>query len=428
MHSVRGQVLWGANNIFQVLCDDGLERQCRLRGKTLDHEGVEQEHNPLICGDIVEVLREEKPSAAQQGQGKGQITRRIPRRNSLQRRNIKRGQPQLLAANVEGVVLLCSWLEPPLRSSFLDRLLIAAQQCNTPIFILVNKVDLIDSAAEWLSLRKFCKYYKNLGFNIRPMSLAWMLDGQGPNSDKSQAEEPYESPSEGQRDSIGAKLGQNFLQRSARRLIAWLLRLNLKAQVKDSVAELQSVLTQQLFVLCGASGVGKSSLCNYFFPDMQQDVREISQKWQRGVHTTTMARILRSNDYHIIDTPGMRNFLPECNLNDINRYYPEFQALAELCPFPSCSHIHEPDCAVEEAAHHGLIWQERYLSYIKLYQDLKDSLASMPEYQTQGKIKAAGEGTWKSKGKGKRGDKSLKGLREIKKNRQKPQWDEEDDF
>ncbi len=399
-----GQVLWGANNIFLVACEDGRERQCRLRGKTLSHQSLE--HNPLACGDFVLLTapEEERQSAAASPDGpqrEGLIYRRLERRNALQRRNIKRGEAQTFAANIDGVILMASWTAPPLRSSFLDRLLLAAQRSGSSVTLLVNKIDCLGSWQELRRLQSFLRRYRKLGLAIWPLSVQSLLSRRWrdfaakPPSDAEGFAGPPGDRVRHFRDSLRAQL-----------LRGWLgLRYGIGSRAR--LYRLKARLRDRLYVLLGASGVGKSSLCNYLFPKQSQQTRAISLKWQRGVHTTTQARTLLERKgrhcYRLIDTPGMRNFLPELSpeeLPQLQEYYPEFAGPRRLCAYNACQHRREPDCAVRDAAEYGLIAQQRYLSYLNLYDDLENSFAQKPQYQG----KSSGNTKGNAKTKGRRGD------------------------
>ena len=104
---MNGLILSGSKNVFEVECDDGITRNCAIKGKIL--KGVEGYYNPLAPGDIVclddETLEEEK----------GQIISLVPRRNEFVRWNIKKREPQLLAANLDYLLIVTTPDEPPFR-------------------------------------------------------------------------------------------------------------------------------------------------------------------------------------------------------------------------------------------------------------------------------------------------------------------------
>ena len=409
-----GQILWGANNIFWVACEDGRERRCRLRGKTLGQKGLE--HNPLSCGDFVLLCvnsSDQRPSD-EPDLSEAQIYCRLERRNALQRRNLKRGEPQTFAANIDGVILLLSWAEPKLRSGFLDRLWIAAQRSESHTLVLLNKIDCINNLRELREMHQILRRYRRLGLEIWPVCVArpeyrtktrqkpkfWarffikFLDSQK----SGKAKNPTKLP---RLHGVLRALGLLILEVCAflnSRCTYIVLRCLYLPRGRRHLNRLYALLANRLYALLGASGAGKSSLCNYLFHTDAQQVQAISEKWQRGVHTTTLAKIIeyREKDayYRLIDTPGLRNFLPDIrDLPNLQDFYPEFSRLRSLCSYAACEHRSEPGCAVRDALELGLLSEARYRSYWNLYNDLQESFAQKPEYRNTKRANAGNTGT-----------------------------------
>jgi len=126
-------------------------------------------------------------------------------------------------------------------------------------------------------------------------------------------------------------------------------------------------------VLVGQSGTGKSSIINAFKPELNIKTGEINQKYDRGNHTTTMAFMVEiDSDTMLIDTPGIRRFVPDgIKPQEIILYMREFSSLAGKCSFGlSCSHRTEPGCKIMEATAAGYIHEDRYNSFLRIYDEL----------------------------------------------------------
>jgi ribosome biogenesis GTPase len=128
--------------------------------------------------------------------------------------------------------------------------------------------------------------------------------------------------------------------------------------------ELLATLHENVTVLCGASGVGKSSLLNRLAPELGLRVGEIS-KQRLGAHTTSHTELLPlPGGGHVLDTPGIRGFeLFEAPAEELAYLFREMRPFVASCQFRDCTHIVEPRCAVRDALAKGSIAASRYASY-----------------------------------------------------------------
>ena len=114
-----------------------------------------------------------------------------------------------------------------------------------------------------------------------------------------------------------------------------------------------------LSVLCGPSGVGKSSLLNALMPTLSLRVGAVSGRLQRGRHTTRHVELFPLNQgSRVADTPGFnRPDLPE-NPRELVMLFPELRDQLDPwpCRFRDCLHRGEPGCGVQRN------W-ERYALY-----------------------------------------------------------------
>ena len=124
----------GTNNFFSVECQDGVLRSCSIKGKKIKTDI--DFYNPLAPGDTVEI---EEDSLSED---KGQITALGERKNLFLRWNVKGQKPQILAANLDYLILVTTPEEPPFRPRFIDRCLIQAEEQKITPIILINKFDL----------------------------------------------------------------------------------------------------------------------------------------------------------------------------------------------------------------------------------------------------------------------------------------------
>lgn len=144
---------------------------------------------------------------------------------------------------------------------------------------------------------------------------------------------------------------------------------------EQGIEELRRLLRGKTTILAGPSGVGKSSLTNILQPEADMETGSISEKIQRGKHTTRHAELFCvEEDTYLMDTPGFSSMhLEDIEAGNLKYYFPEFDAYEEKCRFKAdCVHIGEPVCGVKAALEQGEISQSRYENYLLLYRELKE--------------------------------------------------------
>ncbi len=245
--------------------------------------------------------------------GRGVIEAVAPRKRTLSRRlppprpGTVAQREQVIVANPDQVLVVFSRQSPPPNPLMLDRYLVACEASGLPAIIVVNKSDL-------------------------PFE-----EGQDPFA-------PY------------CEIGYQVVETSA--------------VTGENLETLRELLRNKLSVLTGPSGVGKSSLLNALWPDLGLKIGEISEYHDRGKHTTVVAELLHPEpDIYVADTPGLRVFLfwdiaPE----QLDAFFPEMRPYLGQCAFQPCSHIHEPNCAVQAAVARGEINPLRYESYVRMFE------------------------------------------------------------
>ena len=141
------------------------------------------------------------------------------------------------------------------------------------------------------------------------------------------------------------------------------------------MAGLERFLSGKTAVFVGQSGVGKSSLLNVLFPDAAQRIGSLSSKHDRGSHTTNFASLfVAPGGLRVIDTPGVRELeIAEVLPDEVGFHFRDFGKFMQQCAYQPCLHAEEPGCAVRGAAERGEIHPDRYESYLRILQELKET-------------------------------------------------------
>ncbi len=267
----------------------------------------------VAVGDNVWI--EPKTTRTDQGDLAAVIVRVEERATVLSRKAAgKTKKEQVLVANVQQLGIVMSAVLPNYNKRLIDRYLIAADKGNLRPFIVINKIDLIDA-----------EYHPDFEDDLRVYSHQLAI--------------PLVFAS--------ARTGKGF-------------------------GTLQNLLTGTSTLLAGPSGVGKSSLINQL-TDARQRVGAISEKYEKGKHTTTNAIVIPlAGGGVVVDSPGIREFgIFELSETELPFYFEEFTGPSEHCRYKPCSHTHEPHCAVKHAVESGIIDAERYASYCALREEIR---------------------------------------------------------
>ena len=147
--------------------------------------------------------------------------------------------------------------------------------------------------------------------------------------------------------------------------------VSVSSETGEGIEELRQILTGRTSAFVGQSGVGKSTLINTLL-GTELRTGEISEKYNRGRHTTNHALFIEKEDLRIIDTPGVREIeVPFEDRSLLVDAFPEFQ-LRTHCRFDGCLHDGDAGCAVPEAVDMGLIDEDRYESYLRILHAIGD--------------------------------------------------------
>jgi len=283
-----------------LLTPDGVTLEAKVRGRLMGARKALG--NTLVVGDVARVAFE---------RGRAVVGGVAPRRNTFSRRaSGERAAEQVMAANLDQVIVVASLRDPEFRPGFVDRVLAQAEHAGIPARLVLNKSDLGDAA-----------------------EAAALLSDYG-------------------------RAGYAGLAVSAR--------------TGAEVDHLRQVCRGRRSLVVGHSGVGKSTLLNALFPGLALLAGEVNRKTGKGKHTTTAAVLLQPEPgLELIDTPGMRTFgLWGIGPNDLDQSYPEFRPFLGECRFADCRHVREPGCALHAAVEAGTVPARRLDSYVKLRDEL----------------------------------------------------------
>ena len=143
--------------------------------------------------------------------------------------------------------------------------------------------------------------------------------------------------------------------------------------VVQSVEELLPLLADKITVFMGQTGVGKSTLLNKIAPDLQLETGEISESLGRGRHTTRAVSFYNLNGGKIADTPGFSSLDYEVSTaEDLNQVFPEIAEFSKFCKFRTCTHTHEPNCAVKPAVESSRIATFRFDNYLQFLSEIEN--------------------------------------------------------
>ena len=145
---------------------------------------------------------------------------------------------------------------------------------------------------------------------------------------------------------------------------------SVSAKENIGIDKLREYLSGKTVAFAGQSAVGKTSVINALF---KTDFKtgELSEKLERGRHTTTYSRIIRGEDFSLFDTPGFSELCVDITPEDTATNFPPYENYLGKCKFLDCSHTTEPDCAIKNAVNLGELSKERYSRYKEIYEEIK---------------------------------------------------------
>ena len=298
----KGLVIKSTGSWFTVRKQDGLVINCKIKG-SFRIRGI-RTTNPVAVGDHVSLIVD----------GNHGVIREIdPRKNYIIRKspNLSK-ETQIIAANIDQVLLVVTIVLPKLSTEFIDRFLVTAEAYRIPSILIFNKTDLYDEQ-KMKELQMIKSVYEEAGYKTIKIS---------------------------------AEKGTNL------------------EKIKD-------LMKGKISLIAGQSGVGKSTILNAIDSNLNIRVENISKSHKTGKHTTTYAE-MHFLDFggSVIDTPGIKGFgLVDFKKEEIYHFFPEIFKASKDCEYNNCCHTHEANCAVKNSLEKGLISETRYRNYLRILED-----------------------------------------------------------
>ena len=147
--------------------------------------------------------------------------------------------------------------------------------------------------------------------------------------------------------------------------------LFINAKEGIGIEELRRRMKNNVTVLCGPSGVGKSTLINQLADKEHMETGIVSDKIGRGKHTTRHSELIEIDNGYIVDTPGFSTLdVTFIEKDKLKYYFPEFDEYNDTCKFRGCVHHKEPGCSLKEAVEEGKINKHRYEFYIRTLEEI----------------------------------------------------------
>lgn len=293
------RVVFAGRDIFRTH-DGAGEKEARLKRSAFNGPGSLW---PVV-GDYVRVERNPL--------GEDRILEVLPRNTHVARINPQLGQEEVLAANMDTVMIVTS-LQGDFNMNRVERYLATIQEGGAVPVVVLTKMDLCPDAKTLLSSMK-----ERLG--TVPVHAVSAVTGAG---------------------------------------------------MEALAAYFHAGAT---VALLGSSGVGKSTLVNAFAGAQTMSTGHIREKDMRGRHTTTHRALLRlPQGAWVLDTPGLRELQPSTTEAQVEDVFEEIQALSLGCRFKDCTHGSEPGCAVRLAVEEGRLAEGRWTHYQKLLREARHS-------------------------------------------------------
>lgn len=278
---------------------ESAEYMCAVRGKF--KQGKRRERSPVVVGDRV-TFTPVPESAENEG-----LLQSIEERHSELYRAHPRfpRQRQVLAANIDLLVIVAGADRLAEQLETVDRLLISAYSQGLTPLLVINKTDLVP------------------------------------------------------RDDLQPLLAE----------YTPVIEIEYVSAERGELGTLKPRFEHKTAVFAGPSGVGKSSIMNALEPGLGLRIGHVDKEGEGRHTTTHASLVPMAGGLVIDTPGVRDFGFWNLELHEVSLYYPDWQSSREQCRFNTCTHRVEPGCGVKAAVEAGTISQGRYGRYLTILRE-----------------------------------------------------------
>lgn len=316
--TIRARIFRSSKRNFDCQRSDNKEVVTATALATL----LKEDH--IVVGDWVELIP--PPMTGQEW-----VIQKVLERSNFIFRNMPRVQKKnVIAANIDVLLIVVSAGVPAFKRGLVDRYLVRSDYWNIPAYVIFNKMDL----------------YEESEFDIQFEAdrLKWLNV------------ECFE---------LSAHEG-NYKQR----------------YLGEGFKELSDKLTGKTAILVGQSGVGKSRLITELSEGKIQLLSGETNRANKGSHTTTWAELIDGEKFALIDSPGIRSMsLSDLTQEELIMSFSDIQEFATKCKFVSCNHEENNKGCFFQQLNKEERESQLILSRLDSYKRVLEEVMQIPDWQ-----------------------------------------------
>ncbi len=278
----------------------------------------------LVVGDYVNLIPPPMP-------GQEWVIESIIERKNFIFRNLPRvNKKNVIAANIDVLLVVVSAGVPAYKRGLVDRYLVRSDYWNIPAYVIFNKMDLYDES--------------EFDIQFEAERLKWLNV------------ESFEVSAH------NGELPPKYLS--------------------QGFNDLSKKLEGKTAVLVGHSGVGKSRLITELSEGKIQLLSGDTNRANKGSHTTTWAELIDGEKFALIDSPGIRSMsLSDLTKEELIMSFSDIQEFATKCKFVSCNHEQNNKGCYFQKLDQDDRESQLILSRLDSYKRVLEEVIEIPDWQ-----------------------------------------------